>query len=508
MSDLHVSLSYQSKLCTFDLVAGQKSTHSVKINGAPYALIATNPEQLALAKQILNASSLDSLSSVMELGKRIKQLPDAKKVSVVFSTNEVATHILGTKKESHVWLENGKSLLPQKRRLLAEIYWKVKVQDEKADHSKFKQFLGKEGAKIFDQALADPKNKDFRLFSTLFDNFSNDDILNTYNAEGLGYPPLGVVKTEAYTITQEDLHNLQQYLDDSGFSGVVSISDATSTYCVCPTHQENLEGIPFSMHSVGKIFTGTLALMTLPSTAFDDKLHLEESVVSSLKEPVQKHLSQPTLFQAMTHNGGFGDYLSEYEQAIQEALKKGDPLPVISKPEDFLKYADSTLHPLDKSHYSNLGILLVALHTQHHTKKPFDQLLQEHILGPAGITISSTRPEQGRFKADDPCQGEVVGGPAGGPWITSQHLQKLGTWLHQKCREKNSPLLSAMEKHGTEFYVPEDREIRHNGNSSSGSAMLSSFLDSRITISVLSDQDNFMANKVYYAIRENLVDEP
>ncbi len=507
MSNLHVSLSYQSKLCTFDLVAEQESNHTVKINGVSYALVAANPEQLALAKQILDSSSLDSLSSVMELGKRIKQLPDAKKVSVIFSTNEVATHILGTKKESHVWLENGKHLLPQKRKLLAEIFWdrKVKVQDEKTDHSTFKQFLGKEDAKIFDQALTD---SNFELFASLFENFSNDDILNTYSAEGLGYPPLGVVKTEAYTITQEDLQNLRQYLDDIGFSGVVNVSDATSTYCVCPTHQENLEGIPFSMHSIGKVFTGTLALMTLPSTTFDDKLKLEESVVASLKEPVQKHLAQPTLHQAMTHNGGFGDYLANYEQAIQEALKKGEPPPVISKPEDFLKYADSTLHPLDKGHYSNLGILLVALHLQHHAKKPFDQLLQEHILGPADITISTTRPEQGRFKADDSCQGEVVGGPAGGYWIPPQDLHKLGAWLHQKCREKNSPLLAAMEKYGTEFYVPEDREIRHNGNSSSGSAMLSSFLDVRVTISVLSDQDNFMANKVYYTIRENLVDEP
>jgi len=39
----------------------------------------------------------------------------------------------------------------------------------------------------------------------------------------------------------------------------------------------------------------------------------------------------------MLHRGRYGDYLGNYQKAIENALKEGSPIPKINKPADFLQ---------------------------------------------------------------------------------------------------------------------------------------------------------------------------
>lgn len=484
---LHISLNYQGNPCSFDLIEGSQSENSI-INGVNYNLIA-DQAQLEIAAKILGAVSAKPLSSEQKLVGRIKKLAETEEVTV-----------------SHLWKQEEDKNLARTIRCVAQTYWNSR---DNRNHDALKKFLGK--TEEFDQAI---QEENFDAFLALFSGISADELWNIRNNENC--QPLGFVKSEPYAITAEDLKNLQDYLDDIGFSGVVSLSDQNTCYSICPTKLGALERVPFSMHSISKVLTGVLALMTMPAESFLEPLHLDPDLVASLEKPLQEHLKRSTLLQTMNHLGGFGDYLHEYQQALLAGLKR-EPLSNTMKLEDFLKYAETKTYPLNQDHYSNLGILFVSLAIQHQVGKPFDQLLQELILTPANVTISATKPENGKYNLNDPCQGLVVGSPAGGHWITAQDLLRLGNWLHDKCKsepsrnggekESQAYFLSLMEQFGTEFYIPEDKEIRHNGCSGSGSSFLSTFLESGVTISILSDQDNFMANRLYYTIREKMIEQ-
>lgn len=510
-SDFHVNFSHQGINFDLDFVKDAKSDHLVKINGIYYAVLGEK-KNLAIACAILKSISLDSISNSEDLQKKLSQLGD---ISIPKQKTEGVgiTTLQGVEKEKDVsaiahksaWRRDEEANLPQTLLFVARTYWDGRKN--RGDHADLRKFLGE---KAFDKAL---ESNDFEAFISLFKGISTDELWNIRN--NVNCHPLGYVKTTPYEITEKDLVNLKQYLDDIGFSGVVSLSDAKKTYSISSTNLESQKNVPFSIHSIAKVFTGTLALMTMPPEAFSHKLELDPSILTFLKkfkEPVFSHLDKPTLLQIMNHNGGFGDYLANYEKAIEDALAKGVPLPVVSKPEDFLKYAETAIYPLDKGHYSNLGILLVALAVQHQCDDtPFDELLEKHILNPAKMSISKSKPLGGKFSPKDPCQGMVVGGPSGGYWTSADELLKLGMWLQDKCKSdkdgKKSDLLSKLELYGGEFYSADDKEIRHNGCSGSGSSYLSSFLESGVTIAVLSDQSNFMANRIYYTIREKMIEK-
>lgn len=413
-----------------------KSDSGLTIGGNTYQI---RSEQMSLVNEILKGLSV---SSEGELDGRIKSLANTADVSVT----KIGTRVLGP------WIER-------------ENYKRIDMLPEK--------FKGR--------------------------GLASHEIFDIYLAEGLPYP-LGSPKTEPYEITQEDLSNLQNYLTAIKFTGVVRISDEKGAYTVSAKGQEMFENAPYPIHSIGKIFTGAVLLLTMPEDSYNQPLDLD---LKDIPDAVQEHIrkNRPTLLQTMTHRAGFGDYLGNYEKAIMRGEN-----PAITKPEDFLKFADTEFYPLDEEHYSNLGTLLSALAGQHKIGKPYDRLLQESLLNQGKISISATKPPGARYNRADPCQGRVVGGPAGGYWATAGELHKLGTFLKEKCRQ--DPLfLSKMERFGKEFYVTEDREIRHNGCSASGSSLVSSFLDCGITITILSDQGNFMADKIYHTIRENLIEK-
>lgn len=432
-----------------------------------------------------------------QIGSRLLERLESLLAKPSVTLGEMPTRMA---REFHAWKLEEENDIQKMSQFLARSFWDNR---EKGIPPKLREFLGEEQV---DDAI---KANDFEAFLALFNGLSVDELWGIRTNENCH--PLGFVKTEPYTITEADKVNIKQYLDDIGFSGAVTLSDAHGTYTICPTARESLESASFSINSISKVFTGALALMTMPTESFHRQLELAPSVLQTLKElnkPVHAHLEKPTLLQTMNHRGGFGDFLLNYQKAIESALERGDPVPEIHQPEDFLQFADTALHEIGQPAYSNLGILLVSLAVQHQCgDKPFNQLLQELILDPANINLSISKPEGGKFDPTDPTKGKVSGSPSGGYWTTSKELIKLGIWLADKCR-RDPEFFLKMEKYGNEFYVSEDREIRHNGCSSAGSSCLSSFLDSGVTISILSDQGNFMADRIYYTIRKNIIEKP
>lgn len=500
--ELHIDFRHRNIDYSIDLVEGGKSTHSVKINGVSYAILG-DEEKLESACKILESVSLESISNAEELMTRLSRLKDLS-FPPIQKVKAVGGRILGIDPQLHAWKKSEETNLPETKRFVAQILWNRR--DNPKSLQGLRGFLGEEK---FDAAI---QSQDFEKFLGLFDDLSADELWAVRSNENC--QPLGVVKTKSYEITQDDIVNIRQYLDDIGFSGVVSLSDAMGTYTITPTNQEDTAHTTFSMNSIAKIFTGTLALMTMAPNEFHTQMHLSPDVLSFLereKPEIYEHLKLPTLLQVMNHHGGFGDFLPGYEKAVQDALKNGSSLPIINRPEDFLPYADTITYPLNTGIYSNLGILLVGLAVQHKCHRSYEELLQELILAPANMHVSKYKSENSKFSENDPCQGELAGGPSGGYWTTAQDLVKLGSWLQTQCtptqKGEKSEFLTSLEMYGKEFYIPEDEEIRHNGCSEAGSSSLSTFLKSGVTIAVLSNQGNFMADRIHYTIRRNLIEE-
>ncbi len=321
-------------------------------------------------------------------------------------------------------------------------------------------------------------------------------------------------------ITPEDLKNLEEYIKDTQFSGVVYLSDEKATYRVCSEKFKSMKEneLIFAIHSIGKVYTGILTLIMLQDGMIAENtlfslLEISSFAMQSLPLSVQKHMEVTTLYDTMVHKGGFGDYLGKYVDAIQESLNVKKSPPILHKPEDFLPFSDAEIFKLepDTTRYSNLGILLVGLSIQHHYQKiesiDYNTILKKHILDKAGTVLFYSKPLHGHFNKQDPIAEHLCGSPAGGYWTTVKDLHKFGEWIRGKCTQEPD-FMNLIEKYGQEFYSATNREIVHGGGIPSSSAFFSVFLDNGITIAIASDKTYMAASRsshLYNAIVRNIL---
>lgn len=140
-------------------------------------------------------------------------------------------------------------------------------------------------------------------------------------------------------------------------------------------------------------------------------------------------------------------------------------------------------------------------HLRHSSSKSYEEILNQEIIRPVNMKhFSSKKPDHAMFNERDPAAAHIVGGPAGGHWTTTRDLMKFGKWINEKCQSENFREL--VKKYGEEFY--EEGEIRHGGDTYSASSYFSTFLDSGITISILSDQGQSMAARMFEDIMDYL----
>jgi len=404
------------------------------------------------------------------------------------------------------WMAKDLSELPEKRRLIAEAFWKMYILDKsdesKEDHSGFISFLKgipespSNLEELFSKSIED---NDIDLFKSLFDHLSMEHLSAINKGSKLNAIPTPSLTDQPVKITHAFLQEVRDFMRDTHFSGVVAISDGTSIHTVASDNINDQQS-PFAMHSVGKVFTGALMLRLIQEgiiseDALNKPIQLGEDIIKILSPAVREQLSKTTLHEVMLHKGRFGDYLDKYINGIERALKEGSPLPRINEPKDFLVYADEELIQLDKlgpngDSYSNLGLLLVGLSIEHlynqhaEEKLPYSEILNRYVIQPAGIgTFQTEMPTGARVNNEDLLASHIAGGPAGGYWSTTGDLLKFGNWLGEKSKEES--FMQLVQSYGGEFY--RDREFLHGGAIPSSSAHISHRIDNHLTIAVMSD---------------------
>lgn len=508
---LHISFHQMSVNYDINLVKNGKSEYSVKINGMTYAVLGEK-EKLEKACEILNSVSLESISNSEDLQKKLVSREDIS--FPIQKIDDLGIDVLKTKtlRKSNstkidtpksTWLEEENIKGAKEGRLVAEKYWEL--NGNKDDHTGLMGFLssrliGEDQTHLIKEFEIALKEKNKEKFISLFENIPRAFIDSVEAGENLQVLPMRTF-TESRKFTEQDKENLEVYMQDSGFSGLTSITSKGGQLTVKTESIEDLDA-PFAMHSIGKVFTGMLLMSMIQQgiiseKMIDEPLELEDHVIKELsKKGIPKEsIEKMSLRQVMQHTSGLGDYLGNYQNAIKSDLETGQPLPTIEKPEDLLRFADKNIKTLEKGErsYSNLGSLLFGLSIQHHynkklnlqikkaekhieylknkrdhvgkgsagrTKKsnlntqiqvheerlqklksaylPYSKILRKEIISPAGLeSFSEKRPLNAHYHDKDP-NAHLYGGPAGGYWISVKDLDKFGQFICKQYSQENS----------------------------------------------------------------------
>ena len=276
---------------------------------------------------------------------------------------------------------------------------------------------------------------------------------------------------------------LGNFVKERSFKGAFLISDSEKTYDLGSSPDDSKQ--PRAIHSIGKVFTGVLISKMIskgliPEEKLDSPIEIDEKVKESLPDAMRDRLSKTTLYQAMTHKAGFGNYIRHEGKSQDESYmgkaRNGDLVneQQPTKPEDFLKFADTKMcdfEPGAGQEYSDVGIIFAALSAQHHfnkqypgePKKEYQKILEELVLTPAGITsFSVSPPANAIYDPKDPAAATICGSPAGGYWMTPQDLGKFGKWF---CEEwKDDSFRDTVNKYGEEFFNKERQTLGHSGS--------------------------------------------
>lgn len=364
---------------------------------------------------------------------------------------------------------------------------------------------------------------DKKTFLKLFKHMSDMDILGIDKGEGFYLAKQNVPKEDVtVALSSNDERDITEYMADMDMSAAVSVfsEEKTSTLCTVGNDEQSI----FSIHSVGKIFTGLLVLRLVEQGILKKEdlikpIQISESAKAKLPDSVVERLKDVTLHDVMVHKGGFGDFVGNYVKDVKASLEHKTELPKIESLDDFLLYANDELSEHGKTRYSNLGSLLVGLATEHayaehqkiHSELPhldFNEMLQEFIQKPSGMAVLTDRSPDGAkvntstiIAEPTPEAPYLVANPSGGYWTSISDLQKLGEWLYSKSQETDFSRL--LLEYGQEFHLDDDT-LGHKGENPSASAMLSVSLRNGRIIAALSNSSRTAAHDLEETIRENI----
>ncbi len=566
-NDFHLHFISQNQSYDVDFQQQEKaSAENVMIDGRNYVIRGDKSEVLWLKAKLPELAK--SGMTIEDLKIRLQDV-GAKEIGIAERVQSVAIQPFGQQvaHKEGAWSLQKKASLPGKQKLVANKYWeknssrfakiakttkhieRLKKQMESTSRGKagrakrsslttqidihekrladlrkpdgmFLQFLkncSNNPGIVEKTFLAAVEGNDPAKFQKLFAKSTEEQLSAIDHGEGLNVIPRAPLSQKPVTVTKSDLKDIQDYMRDTGFSGAVTITDRSSTYTVSTPNVPDPQA-PFAIHSVGKVFTGVLALRmieekVIPKKALDKPIQLSAEIVEKLPPKVREQLKHTTLREVMLHHGRYGDYLGNYQDAIEAALQENRLPPVVDAPEDFLQFADKNLVVPDKSGYaySNLGLLLVGLSLQHlynsqnKEAMTYDGLLHDYVLEPAGVGVYERhKPEKARVNPQDKVSSHITGGPAGGAWSTVGDLARFGNWLGAKYRDTDSPFSDLIEEFGGEFFS--EREFSHGGSIESASAHLSHRLENGVTITIVSDKEGLgLASDLAQTIQENLL---
>lgn len=261
-----------------------------------------------------------------------------------------------------------------------------------------------------------------------------------------------------------------------------------------------------AMHSVGKIVTGFIIhlfarLKIIPMSAFTEPIQIDSNVKSKLHPKIISRLKVTTMLDIMTHKSGLGDYIENYIKHVDNCIKHKLDIPDPQEPEDFLCWGETTLKEKGEENYSNFGLLLCGLSIKYHynngkeEKKhlTYNQILNKYIIEPAKLTTFMIKYKQVKnikVNRDDKNNTKYLNGsPAGGYWISTHELMKLGNAIGNAymCDKQ---FMIILKKFGGEFYDKKNNIISHYGSLAYSTAYLEIDLSHGSVVAIMSNHYN------------------
>jgi CubicO group peptidase (beta-lactamase class C family) len=177
----------------------------------------------------------------------------------------------------------------------------------------------------------------------------------------------------------------------TGFSGVVHVDtrgrvELARAYGMA----DRAHGIANTVETRFGIASGAKALTALAVVSLIDEgvLGLATTVRSVLGADLPLIASDVTVEHLLAHRSGIGDYLDEESQATITDYVMPVPVHALATTEDFLAVLDgfATAFPAgERFAYCNGGYVVLALIAERASGTPFHDLVQERVLGPAGM---------------------------------------------------------------------------------------------------------------------------
>lgn len=382
---------------------------------------------------------------------------------------------------------------------------------------------------IFASAI---ENKDFDAFNREIQKYGPELIYEMYLAERLLPAPSYLSRPREEI--KSDIGDMKKYMEEKKMSASITLrADAGEFTTVDSLQRENTSKAQ-AIHSVGKVFTGMLAMKMVREKDGGKNIINEKDLKSpihevngdflkTLPDNIQKYIRENdiTLHQLMTHMSGLGDYLEAYENEIKYSLEHKSSPPNMACPKDFLRFAEQNAikNPPDKSNigkfnYSNTALLLVGLAIEHaynknksaEEKMSYDQILKKYIIDDAKMSCFSTRREDvnGIYNPADITAPYFMGSPAGGYWSTTEDLAKFGKWIYEQCKT-DAELSRLVKTYGKEFYRDPDNEfVIHPGNTPTSTSFFSVSLQTGAVVAVLAPEPN-TAGVLHWAAHRHIL---
>lgn len=422
---------------------------------------------------------------------------------------------------------------------------------------------------LFRKAIANPRQIEFDEFSAklfLMDSNNPDSCFIPYNLPRL----LKVISSGAlpekevpeFKPTDEVVRKIYDYMRETNISAVVSLGGVGETIPAPASPRSSPQFFPsstavsshpeatsmliasdgnnpsrdaFTICSIGKIFTGLLVYKMLEAGIIKEAdlnkpIELNQNIMDRLPPKVQEQLHHVTWHQLMKHEAGIKQNMKEYDEAILDRAKKGQPQ--IDSPRDnmvgLLSSFSEQVSPVGECRYSNAGMILIGFAIEHAYAKthpeiqpPLDfyTLLQKHLVAEIGMpSFSHKMPKNnGKKNADHypnytdedatTLEENVLASPAGMAWVTVEDLAKLGLWLRAECSKPDSKLRRFLETYGQESYRSANSTIVHPGAAPFASSYYSFSLKTGAQLVILCNQP-CKADDLAMMIRSEILRQP
>jgi CubicO group peptidase (beta-lactamase class C family) len=274
----------------------------------------------------------------------------------------------------------------------------------------------------------------------------------------------------------------------------------------------NTPDTQFRFGSMGKMFTA-VAIMQLVQ---DGKIDPAAPIGRYLPDyPNQDMATKVTVANLLTHTGGTGDIFGPLSDADRKSLRT---------PADYVALFGRRapeFAPGSRFSYSNYGFMLLGRIVETVSGLGYDDYIQRHIFGPAGMASTGNRPESDvlpRRAVSYTGYGATLraavdmlpysGTPAGGGYATVGDFNRFvdGLTTHKLLRVDTLQKLidggvtmSDGKFAGYDFggsIAGNGRFIGHGGGAPGMNGMLYHFLDSGFTIAVLANRDPMAADAI------------